>query len=136
MCAGVMHSTLLCFRSLHSVFAPSTSKMTVGFFGLLFLLGPEFAPAAHACIVSPIQFLSILLLEERVPGPRSQPVSDGTLTRWHPEWGHLAFAPSPPHGRFLLFPNWCLCCSVFNTHTEKVLNTEQSVQKVVEQRSQ
>ena len=39
------------------VFAPSASKVTVGFFGLLFLLGPEFAPAVHACIFSPIQFL-------------------------------------------------------------------------------
>ena len=43
--------------------------MTAGFFGLLFLLGPEFAPAAHACIFSPIQFLWILLLGERVPVP-------------------------------------------------------------------
>ena len=39
------------------VFAPSASKVTVGFFGLLFLLGPKFVPAAHACIFSPIQFL-------------------------------------------------------------------------------
>ena len=49
--------------------------------------------------------------------------------------GHLPLPPSPLQGRFLLFPDWCLCCSVFNTHTEKVLNTEQSVQKV-QQRSQ
>ena len=71
----------------------------------------------------------------QVPGPRSQPVSNGALTRRRPEWGHSPLPPSPLQGRFLLFPDWCLCCSVFKTHTEKVLNTEQSVQKV-EQRSQ
>ena len=80
-------------------------------------------------------FVQVQVLQQKVPGPRSQPVSNGALTRRRPEWGHSPLPSSPLQGRFLLFPDWCLCCSVFKTHTEKVLNTEQSVQKV-EQRSQ
>ena len=54
-----------CFCSPHPVFAPGSSKLAVGFFWSLCIFCPEFAPNYHAVIFSPIQFLCILLLEER-----------------------------------------------------------------------
>ena len=117
------------------VFAPSASKVTVGFFGLFFWVQNLSQLHMRAFLV-PYSFFEFCCWKRGslVPGPRSQTVSNEALTRRRPEWGNSHLPPSL-QGRFLLFPDWCLCCSVFNTHTEKVLNTEQSVQKV-EQRSQ
>ena len=50
----------------YPAFAPGSSKVAVGFFGLFVSFGPEFAPTEHALVIfSPVQFLCILLLEER-----------------------------------------------------------------------
>ena len=75
------------------ILAPCSSKVVVGFFYLFVFLGPRICPSdtrsiTHAVIFSPIQFLWVLLLEERcvqciaalqrsVPGPR--PVPEGGL---------------------------------------------------------
>ena len=67
-------------------FAPSCSEVAVGLFGLFVASCPEFAPAAHAhsyfssLIVSlhlllEEMFVQVQVLQQRVPDPRSQPVS-------------------------------------------------------------
>ena len=67
-------------------FAPGSSEVAVGFLVFLYLLVHNLPPLCmHAAIFSPLWFLCILLLEEmfvpvqalqqRGPGPRSQPVS-------------------------------------------------------------
>ena len=65
LCAEGIHNILLC--SWHFVFIPGPSKLwQLGFLISLYLLGSEFAPTVHAPVIfSPIQFLCILLLEER-----------------------------------------------------------------------
>ena len=68
-------------------FAPSSSEVAVGFLIFLYLVVHNLPQLCmHAAIFSPFQFLCIFLLEEmfvqvqalqqRVPGHRSQPVSD------------------------------------------------------------
>ena len=51
----------------YSPFAPGSSKVASGCFGLVVSFVHTFAPTthAHAVIFSPIWFLCILLLEER-----------------------------------------------------------------------
>ena len=84
-----------CFCSLSPVLkSGSRKKVVVGVFGFSVSLGLECAPNVHASIFSPIQFLCVLLLEDRcvqvqalqqrVPGPslsqregRSQGVAGG-----------------------------------------------------------
>ena len=69
-------------------FAPSSSEVAVGFLVFLYLVVHNLPQLdMHTVIFSPLWFLCILLLEEtfvqvqalqqRVPGPRSQPVSGG-----------------------------------------------------------
>ena len=64
LCAEGIRSTLLCFRPLG--FAPGSSKVAVAFFGL-FVSFVRNLPQLRmrAVIFSPIQFLCILLLQER-----------------------------------------------------------------------
>ena len=82
VCAGGMCSTLLLVR--HLVFAPGSSKVSVGFLLVsLYLLGPEFALTAHARSYFWSQTVSLYFVAqgEVCPGasiarkgPRSQPV--------------------------------------------------------------
>ena len=46
--------TVPCFCSQHPVFAPGSSKVEVGLFWSLYLLGAEFAPTAHAWFFIPV----------------------------------------------------------------------------------
>ena len=65
VCRG--HGTVPCFCSQHPVFAPGSSEVAVGIFGLFVSFGSRICPSCpmHTVIFSSIQFLCILLLEER-----------------------------------------------------------------------
>ena len=84
-CRGACTVPYICFQ--HSIFAPGSSDMAVGFFFLFCLFGLEFAPTVHAhsyfsshivsvCFVAQGELCpgaSIAVLLRSVPGPR--PVS-------------------------------------------------------------
>ena len=69
------------------VFAPGSSEVAVGFLVFLYLVVHNLPQVhMHTVVFSPLWFLCVLLLQERcvrapalqqrVPSPRSQPVSD------------------------------------------------------------